>query len=175
MFARLARLARAFGCYARLDVVPRSQRGARSIERGAGAVVQLQACIRGISHARKMRGDDAVMLACDGRTRPSVSSRHGEHLERTRWHGHRKLREQAVAHVWNVDECGHDRDSWAENLYHYARCSSANQTFAWAEGRPRERQSQFSSTMARSHGARLTASSVFTARDVSRSVPALCR
>jgi len=34
---------------------------------------------------------------------------------------HRKLREQGVAHVWNVDEYGHDRDSWAENLYHYAQ------------------------------------------------------
>ncbi|NIA52911.1 esterase family protein [Massilia sp. TW-1] len=34
---------------------------------------------------------------------------------------HRKLREQGVAHKWNVDEYGHDRDSWAENLYHYAQ------------------------------------------------------
>jgi len=34
---------------------------------------------------------------------------------------HRKLREQGVAHVWNVDEYGHDRDSWAENVYHYAQ------------------------------------------------------
>ena len=34
---------------------------------------------------------------------------------------HRKLREQGVAHVWNVDGYGHDRDSWAENLYHYAQ------------------------------------------------------
>jgi enterochelin esterase-like enzyme len=33
---------------------------------------------------------------------------------------HRQLREQGVAHVWNVDGYGHDRDSWAENLYHYA-------------------------------------------------------
>jgi len=34
---------------------------------------------------------------------------------------HRKLREQGVAHKWNVDEYGHDRESWAENLYHYAQ------------------------------------------------------
>jgi enterochelin esterase-like enzyme len=34
---------------------------------------------------------------------------------------HRQLREQGVAHVWNVDGYGHDRDSWAENLYHYAQ------------------------------------------------------
>jgi enterochelin esterase-like enzyme len=34
---------------------------------------------------------------------------------------HRQLREQGVDHVWNVDGYGHDRDSWAENLYHYAQ------------------------------------------------------
>jgi enterochelin esterase-like enzyme len=34
---------------------------------------------------------------------------------------HRQLREQGVGHVWNVDGYGHDRDSWAENLYHYAQ------------------------------------------------------
>jgi enterochelin esterase-like enzyme len=34
---------------------------------------------------------------------------------------HRQLRKQGVTHVWNVDEYGHDRDSWAENLYHYAQ------------------------------------------------------
>lgn len=34
---------------------------------------------------------------------------------------HRYLRQQGVAHVWNVDEHGHDRPSWADNLYHYAR------------------------------------------------------
>ena len=34
---------------------------------------------------------------------------------------HRYLRQQGVPHVWNVDEHGHDRPSWADNLYHYAR------------------------------------------------------
>jgi enterochelin esterase-like enzyme len=34
---------------------------------------------------------------------------------------HRQLKAQGVAHVWNVDGYGHDRDSWAENLYHYAQ------------------------------------------------------
>ncbi|CAN7249531.1 GDSL-type esterase/lipase family protein [Pseudoduganella sp. LjRoot289] len=34
---------------------------------------------------------------------------------------HRYLKQQGVPHVWNVDEYGHDRDSWAENLYHYAQ------------------------------------------------------
>ncbi|HEV6967439.1 alpha/beta hydrolase [Roseateles sp.] len=34
---------------------------------------------------------------------------------------HRELRDLGMAHVWNVDEYGHDRDSWAENLYHFAR------------------------------------------------------
>jgi enterochelin esterase-like enzyme len=34
---------------------------------------------------------------------------------------HRQLKAQGVAHVWNVDGYGHDRDSWAENIYHYAQ------------------------------------------------------
>ncbi|WP_162249878.1 GDSL-type esterase/lipase family protein [Massilia sp. Root351] len=33
----------------------------------------------------------------------------------------RYLREHGVPHVWNVDGFGHDRDSWAENLHHFAR------------------------------------------------------
>lgn len=34
---------------------------------------------------------------------------------------HRRLRQQGVPHVWHVDNYGHDRDSWAENLYHFAQ------------------------------------------------------
>jgi enterochelin esterase-like enzyme len=34
---------------------------------------------------------------------------------------HRYLREHGVQHVWNVDGYGHDRESWAENLAHFAR------------------------------------------------------
>lgn len=34
---------------------------------------------------------------------------------------HRALKAQGVAHLWNVDEYGHDRDSWAENLFHFAQ------------------------------------------------------
>jgi enterochelin esterase-like enzyme len=34
---------------------------------------------------------------------------------------HRLWKQQGVRHVWNVDGYGHDRDSWAENLYHYAQ------------------------------------------------------
>jgi enterochelin esterase-like enzyme/lysophospholipase L1-like esterase len=34
---------------------------------------------------------------------------------------HRYLNQQGIAHVWNVDGYGHDRDSWAENLYHFAQ------------------------------------------------------
>lgn len=34
---------------------------------------------------------------------------------------HRALQAQGVAHVWHVDEYGHDRDSWAENLFHFAQ------------------------------------------------------
>jgi len=33
---------------------------------------------------------------------------------------HRALRDRGVPHVWNVDEHAHDRESWAENLYHFA-------------------------------------------------------
>lgn len=32
---------------------------------------------------------------------------------------HRHLKQQAIAHVWQVDQYGHDRDSWAESLYHF--------------------------------------------------------
>jgi enterochelin esterase-like enzyme len=34
---------------------------------------------------------------------------------------HRYLKQQDISHVWNVDEYGHDRESWAENLYHFAQ------------------------------------------------------
>ncbi|HZX27093.1 MAG TPA: alpha/beta hydrolase-fold protein [Telluria sp.] len=34
---------------------------------------------------------------------------------------HRYLKQQGIAHVWNVDEFGHDRESWTENLYHFAK------------------------------------------------------
>jgi enterochelin esterase-like enzyme len=34
---------------------------------------------------------------------------------------HRRLREQGVPHVWHVDGYGHDRESWAENIYHFAQ------------------------------------------------------
>jgi enterochelin esterase-like enzyme len=34
---------------------------------------------------------------------------------------HRALGQRAVPHVWNVDDHGHDRDSWAENLYRFAQ------------------------------------------------------
>ncbi|MEO6280489.1 alpha/beta hydrolase-fold protein [Roseateles sp.] len=34
---------------------------------------------------------------------------------------HRALKASDIPHVWNVDEYGHDRDSWAENLFHFAQ------------------------------------------------------
>jgi len=34
---------------------------------------------------------------------------------------HRALKDAGIPHVWNVDEYGHDRESWAENLFHFAQ------------------------------------------------------
>ncbi|MBW8845445.1 MAG: esterase family protein [Burkholderiales bacterium] len=34
---------------------------------------------------------------------------------------HRALKQQEIPHLWNVDEHGHDRESWAENLFHFAQ------------------------------------------------------
>jgi enterochelin esterase-like enzyme len=34
---------------------------------------------------------------------------------------HRYLKTNGVPHVWNVDGYGHDGDSWAENLHHFAQ------------------------------------------------------
>lgn len=34
---------------------------------------------------------------------------------------HRDLKALGIIHLWSVDEYGHDRESWAENLYHFAR------------------------------------------------------
>ena len=34
---------------------------------------------------------------------------------------HRELQALGIAHVWQVDGYGHDRDSWAENLHHFAK------------------------------------------------------
>ncbi len=34
---------------------------------------------------------------------------------------HVYLKEHHVPHIWNVDDAGHDRDTWANNLYHFAQ------------------------------------------------------
>lgn len=34
---------------------------------------------------------------------------------------HRQLKEHGVPHVWNVDEHGHDGETWGSNLYHFAQ------------------------------------------------------
>lgn len=34
---------------------------------------------------------------------------------------HRTLRQHKVPHIWHVDGYGHDRDSWAESLYHFSQ------------------------------------------------------
>ena len=34
---------------------------------------------------------------------------------------HRALKERGIPHLWNVDEFGHDRESWAENLFHFSQ------------------------------------------------------
>lgn len=34
---------------------------------------------------------------------------------------HRDLRDRGLSHTWHVDEYGHDRESWAENLHHFAQ------------------------------------------------------
>ena len=34
---------------------------------------------------------------------------------------HRYLKEHAVPHIWNVDEHGHDVETWGGNLYHFAQ------------------------------------------------------
>lgn len=34
---------------------------------------------------------------------------------------HRGLAQRAVPHIWNVDDHGHDRESWAENFYRFAQ------------------------------------------------------
>ena len=34
---------------------------------------------------------------------------------------HVYLKEKDVPHVWNVDDHGHDRETWASNLYHFAQ------------------------------------------------------
>lgn len=33
---------------------------------------------------------------------------------------HRYLKQHDVPHIWQVDEFGHDRESWSESLYHFA-------------------------------------------------------
>ena len=34
---------------------------------------------------------------------------------------HRYLKEQDVPHLWNVDDHGHDGETWGSNLYHFAQ------------------------------------------------------
>lgn len=36
-------------------------------------------------------------------------------------HFHRELKECGLPHVWNVNAHGHDRETWANNLYHFAQ------------------------------------------------------
>ncbi len=33
---------------------------------------------------------------------------------------HVYLKEHGIPHIWNVDDFGHDRETWANNLYHFA-------------------------------------------------------
>ena len=34
---------------------------------------------------------------------------------------HLYLKEQGIPHIWNVDDNTHDRETWANNLYHFAQ------------------------------------------------------
>jgi enterochelin esterase-like enzyme len=34
---------------------------------------------------------------------------------------HRGLVQRGIPHLWHVDGHGHDRESWAENLHHFAQ------------------------------------------------------
>jgi len=34
---------------------------------------------------------------------------------------HRYLKQQNIPHIWNVDDYGHDRETWSSNLYHFAQ------------------------------------------------------
>ena len=34
---------------------------------------------------------------------------------------HVYLKEHGVAHVWNIDDHGHDAETWGSNLYHFAQ------------------------------------------------------
>jgi len=34
---------------------------------------------------------------------------------------HRALKDAGIPHVWHVDGYGHDRESWAENLFHFSQ------------------------------------------------------
>ncbi|HZS54495.1 MAG TPA: alpha/beta hydrolase-fold protein [Bryobacteraceae bacterium] len=34
---------------------------------------------------------------------------------------HAFLKKNGIPHIWNVDDHGHDRDTWASNLYHFAQ------------------------------------------------------
>jgi enterochelin esterase-like enzyme len=34
---------------------------------------------------------------------------------------HRYLKEHDVSHLWNVDDYGHDGETWGSNLYHFAQ------------------------------------------------------
>jgi len=34
---------------------------------------------------------------------------------------HRYLKEHDVPHIWNVDDHGHDGETWGSNLYHFAQ------------------------------------------------------
>ena len=35
---------------------------------------------------------------------------------------HVYLKQHNIPHLWNVDDQGHDRGTWANNLYHFAQC-----------------------------------------------------
>lgn len=57
------------------------------------------------------RGKQTLYLSC-GRQDGLIAVSQGVH---------RALREQGIKHTWHVDGYGHDRDSWAENLYRFAQ------------------------------------------------------
>jgi enterochelin esterase-like enzyme len=100
-----------------------SMGGGQSLNFGLGHLDTF-AWVGGFSAAPNMR-TAAELVAQLGRTRGELqllylSCGNKDGLINGSQAFHRSLKQNGIAHVWNVDEHGHDRDSWADNLYHFA-------------------------------------------------------
>jgi len=110
----------------------REQRAIAGLSMGGGQALNFGlrhldafAWVAGFSAAPNRKAlDELIASPATARTQPkllylSCGNRDGLFAGPQEMHVY--LKEHNIAHVWNVDDAGHDRDTWANNLYHFSQ------------------------------------------------------